>query len=215
MWGAEEEEIFVMSAIINSIKNGSQETRDITIYNIEKCFDALWVQECLNTLNENGLDDEKLVLLHQETKNAKIAIKTATGITERVDIQNTIMHGTVCGSPICKAVVDKLTKIFYGDKNLLCMYKGKVEVPILGMVDDVVNVDKCSNKTVTSIATINAFMEANKLTLPHNKCSKIHIGKRCNNCPKLNVHDEQMKESQAETYLGDVINEDGKLDATI
>ena len=83
------------------------------------------------------------------------------------------------------------------------------------MVDNVVNVNKCSNKTVVSNATINAFMEANKLTLAHKKCSKIHVGKKCKKCPNLNVHEEEMKESQAETYLGDVISEDGKLDATI
>ena len=43
----------------------------------------------------------------------------------------------------------------------------------------------------------------------------MHIGKKCKKCPVLNVHEEQMKESQAETYLGDIISEDGKLDATI
>ena len=60
------------------------------------------------------------MLLHQETKNARIAIKTAAGVTERVDIQNIIMQGTLFGSIICTAVVDKLAKIFYSDKkNLL------------------------------------------------------------------------------------------------
>ena len=81
------------------------------------------------------------MLLHQETKNAKIAIKTAAGLTERVDIQNIIMQGTLFGSIICTAVVDKLAKIFYSDKNLLYLYKDKLEVPILGMVDDVINVN--------------------------------------------------------------------------
>ena len=72
--------IFFISAIINSIKNGSEEACDITVYDIEKCFDALWVQECINTLYENGLDNDKLVLLHQESKNAKIAIKNCNWI---------------------------------------------------------------------------------------------------------------------------------------
>ena len=207
--------IFVMNAMINSIKNGSEGPCDITIYDIEKCFDALWVQECMNTLYENGLNIDKLVLLHQETINAKIAIKTANGLTERIDIKNIIMTGTLFGSLICTAVVDKLAKIFYSEKNLLYMYNNKVEVPILGMVDDVINVTKCSNQTVINNATINAFMEANKLTLAKKKCSRIHVGRKCQKCPELNIHEAQINNSQAETYLGDVICENGKLDVTI
>ena len=52
------------------------------------------------------------------------------------------------------------------------MYKGKVKVPSLGMVNDVVNVDKCSNKAMTFNTTINAFIEANKLRLSHEKSLK-------------------------------------------
>ena len=59
----------------------------------EKCFDSLWVQECVNTLYETGLTNDKLVLLYEETKNAKIAIKTPNGTTERKDIKNIIMQG--------------------------------------------------------------------------------------------------------------------------
>ena len=83
------------------------------------------------------------------------------------------------------------------------------------MVDDVINVNKCSKQTVVSNATIRTLMEANNLNLAHKKCSKIHLGKKCKKCPNLFLHEDQMKESQAETYLGDVISEDGKLDATI
>ena len=156
----------------------------------------------MNTLYENGLNNDKLVLLHQETINAKIAIKTAAGLTERIDIKNIIMQGTVFGSLICTAVVDKLAKIFYSDKTLLYMYNNKVEVPILGMVDDVINVTKCSNQTVNTNATINAFMESNKLTLAKNKCCRIHVGKNCKKCPELNIHENKIKESHEETTKG-------------
>ena len=104
------------------------------------------------------------------------------------------------------AVMDKLAQIFYQDPNLVYKYKDKVEVPILGMVDDVLCVTKCSNATITSNATINSFMELNKLTLSAEKCSKIHIGKKTHQCPKLKVHENEMKESQKEKYLGDIIS---------
>ena len=139
----------------------------------------------VDLLYEKGLTNDKLVLLYEETKNAKIAIKTPNGTTERRDIKNIIMQGTVFGSLICTSVMDKLAQIFYKDEDLVFKYKNTVEVPVLGMVDDVLCVTKCSSKTVISNATINTFMELNKLTLSADKCRKIHIGKKCDQCPKL------------------------------
>ena len=40
--------IFVLNAITNSVINGNSEPIDIQVFDIEKCFDALWVQECIN-----------------------------------------------------------------------------------------------------------------------------------------------------------------------
>ena len=57
--------IFVLNAIINSIKRGNEEACDVTVNYIEKCFDALWVQECINTLYEYGVNNDKLVLLNE------------------------------------------------------------------------------------------------------------------------------------------------------
>ena len=203
--------LFVTNAITNSVKNGGEDACDIQVFDVEKCFDSLWVQECVNTLFENGFQNDKLVLLYEETKNAQIAIKTPNGTTTRKDIRNIIMQGTVFGSIICTAVMDKLAQIFYQDPDLVYKYKDKVEVPILGMVDDVLCVTKCSSSTIISNATINSFMELNKLTLSAEKCSKIHIGKKSKECQKLKVHENDMKESQKEKYLGDIISEKGTL----
>ena len=74
---------------------------------------------------------------------------------------------------ICTAIVVKLEKIFYSEKKLLYVYNNRVEVPILGMVDDVINMTKCYNQTLIN----NVFMKANKLELAKKKCSGIHVGK--------------------------------------
>ena len=64
------------------------------------------------------------------------------------------------------------------------MYKGEVEVPVLGMVDDVLAVNICSNEAVISNATVNEFMELNKLKLSSAKCNRILIGKKVTKCPE-------------------------------
>ena len=59
------------------------------------------------------------------------------------------MQGTVFGSLICTSVMDKLAKIFYQNPELVYKYKNKVEVPVLGMVDDVLCVTKCSTNQLS------------------------------------------------------------------
>ena len=83
-------------------------------------------------------------MLYEETKSAMIEIKTSSGLTEREAIENIIMQGTVFASLICTTVMDKLAKIFYNNENILYKYKGEVEIPVLGMVDDVLSVTPCS-----------------------------------------------------------------------
>ena len=62
---------------------------------------------------------------------------------------------------------------------------------------------------------VNAFIAQKKLTLGQNKCVKVHIGKKCGDCDKLFVHNEEMKESPQVKYLGDVIHEYGRPRTTI
>ena len=50
---------------------------DVQVFDVEKCFDALWVHECINDMYETGLNNDKLSLLFLENQNAEIAIKTA------------------------------------------------------------------------------------------------------------------------------------------
>ena len=76
-----------------------------------------------------------------------------------------------------------------------------------GMVDDVLNVAKCSEQAVLSNST-NTFMEQNKLKLAAGKCSRVHVGKKVDKCYDLIVCDEEMKDSDTENYLGDFIGSD-------
>ena len=72
---------------------------------------------------------------------------------------------------------DKLAKIFYGDRNLLYKYNNEVEIPVLGMVDDVLSVSPCSEQSVITNATINSFMELNKLKLAEKNVLKYILEK--------------------------------------
>ena len=87
--------LFVVNAVMNSIKRGNEEAVDICAYDAEKCFDSLWTYECINDLYESGLQNDKLAVLYAINKNAQVSIKTSHGLTKRISIPNIIMQGTV------------------------------------------------------------------------------------------------------------------------
>ena len=210
--------IFVLNAINNSVTKGKSPDVDIQVFDIEKCFDALWMQECINDLFDSGFQNDKLSLLFLENQNAQIAIKTPQGVSKRKSIKNIIMQGTVWGSLFCTATMDKLGKKVYENKELLYKYKEKVEIPTLGMVDDILSIQKCSMDSVKANSVINAFVEMKKLTLSKNKCQRIHIKNKQNKnmkCPTLKVHESEMGDSVKQKYLGDIIEKSGKIRATI
>ena len=111
--------IFVLNAATNSVINGTEDHIDVQIFDLEKCFDALWLQECINDLYDTGFDNDKLPLLFLENKNANIAVKTSTGKSNRETIHNVVMQGTVWGSLFCTASMDKLGKLIYQNEDLL------------------------------------------------------------------------------------------------
>ena len=110
--------LFVIYAIINSVINGKEEPIDICPYDVEKCFDGLWTHECINDIYEAGMTNDKLPLLFKMNQNAKVAIKTAQGITKRTNIKNIIMQGTGRGSLFCMSTMDKLPKKAYENETI-------------------------------------------------------------------------------------------------
>ena len=83
-------------------------------------------------------------------------------MTRRVDISNIIMEGTVWGSLFCTATIDKLPQKVYKEETLLYKYKGEVSVPPLGMVDDVLTVQKCGATSAAINNEVNSFFEQKK-----------------------------------------------------
>ena len=50
--------IFVLNAVTNSVVKGNPQPIDMQLYDVEKCFDALWMEECINDIFDAGLDND-------------------------------------------------------------------------------------------------------------------------------------------------------------
>ena len=157
--------LFVFNAVLNSVKQGSEDALDLCAYDVDKCFDALWTHECMNAIYDAGLKNDKLPLLFKMNQSAQVAVKTPSGTTRRLTINNIIMQGTVWGSLLCAATTDKLAKRVYEQDELLYKYRGEADVPPMEMVDDILTLQKCGVTSAAMNSEVNAFIEQKKLTL--------------------------------------------------
>ena len=116
--------IFVLSAICNSVINGNSENIQIQVMDSEKCFDKLWLQSCINALFDAGIDNEKLNLLYIENKNATIAVKVNNKLSMRISVADVIMQGSVWSSLKCTTSMDRLNQTALADETLKYCYRG-------------------------------------------------------------------------------------------
>jgi hypothetical protein len=73
-------------------------------------------------------------------------------------------------------------------------YKGVIDDPALAMIDDVMGMASCGDDSIELNAIINAKMETKKLRLGDDKCFKIHVFKKAEECLQvLKVHQNNKK----------------------
>ena len=105
--------LLIIHGIINAVVKGDEECIDVQIYDIEKAFDALWLEECLNDIFDNlpaENKNDKLSLLYESNKKNMVAIKTAVGLTKRTNMPNIVQQGGIWGPLLCSNSIDKIGK---------------------------------------------------------------------------------------------------------
>ena len=63
--------------------NGKEDDIDVQVFDVKKCFDALWMDECINDVYDDGFNNDKLPLIYLSNQNANIAVKMHEKISER------------------------------------------------------------------------------------------------------------------------------------
>ena len=163
----------------------------------------------MNVLYDLGVKDDKFALVSALNDKCVVSIKTPVGQTEEFILNNIEMQGTVSAPLKCTGQIDSLGRSGYRSQVALYNYNQNCFVPILGMIDDTLGMSVCGKDSVELNAFINSTIQSKKLYFNTLKCHKIHIGPRKDECPVLKVHGEEMKDSVAEKYLGDIVSAKG------
>ena len=72
--------LFILRGMIDYLKYLGKELW-ITFYDIEKCFDSLWLDDYINCLWRCGVKDDILYLLFQLNNKATVTVRTTFGNT--------------------------------------------------------------------------------------------------------------------------------------
>ena len=228
--------VWVVNGIISEVLSSKKKPPvDIQIFDYKQCFDSLWMEECLSDLYKSGVRDDKLALLYNINKHVKIAVKTPIGKTEREDIFDVITQGDVFAPILCSNQIDIFGRECLEEDKYTYVYKGKVNIPPLGMVDDLLCVSECGPKSSMINGFINCKTSSKKLMFGVEKCKKLHVGKtsvefKCQDLfldkwTEIEIKEEEseetkykdlydgeniMEQKEEDRYLGDIISVDGK-----
>ena len=103
--------LLIIHGVMNSVTRGNEDCIDIQVYELEKAFDALWLEDCLNdihdTLSEENRDN-KISLIYKSNRTNMVAVKTGVGMTERINIPNIVQQGGTWGPLLCSNSVNTL-----------------------------------------------------------------------------------------------------------
>ena len=200
--------LFIVYGIMNSVMHGDEEPVDIQIYDVEKCFDKLWLEDCLldlyDTLPPEGRND-KLSLLYKMNQENFVSVKTAAGLTDRINLKNIVMQGGKWGPIKCSNTMDHIGKKFQKEDKHLYLYKGCIKVLPLAMIDDLLVIAPCGAKSEEVNIELNAEIDMKKLRFhaPMNgkksKCHFIHVGKNTLEQHNLKVHGTTMEQVNSDT----------------
>ena len=73
-----------------------------------KCFDNLWLQDCLIDLCELGMREREIAMIYQMNKKINVVIDTPVGRTEAFTANNIVKQGSVCATKLCCASTGKV-----------------------------------------------------------------------------------------------------------
>ena len=112
-------------------------------------FDSEEVPVCLNTLYDEGVQNNVFALICEANKLATFAIKTPNGLKEKTTIRNKAMQGDVLRPLLSSNMVDKHVGRMASETGNIYMYKNTIEIPPLAMQDDTLGISECGIKTTS------------------------------------------------------------------
>ena len=133
--------IVIVSAIIDQRRIEKSKTY-MFFADTVKCFDQLWLQDCMIELAKLGYNKNDLEILYKLNETAQFKINTPYGDTENIETKEVVKQGTTYGPIMCCASIARVIEI--GEK-VICKY-GNIKIGIPVFMDDIAAIRDADTK---------------------------------------------------------------------
>ena len=98
-----------------------------------KCFDKLWLKDCLLEMYNLGYDPNTLKILYEMSKETDIIIRTPVGNTDNIQVKEVVKQGTIFGPIMC--FIETFTVNSIGEEIKYRYDKINIRMPVF--MDDI------------------------------------------------------------------------------
>ena len=178
-----------------------------------KCFDRLWLKDCLVELWKAGMREREVNLIYEMNKTANIIIKTPVGNSKEITVTNIVRQGTVFGPKLCCIATQKINN---GIEPISTVLTPELAIGAPVYVDDILGIG--GKETIErTIRNTRWLEEQKKFRFNRNKSKYmvINTGKGKKQEVHERVKDGQIEEVYEYKYLGMWLTSDNKMDKLI
>ena len=200
--------IIIMSIIDNNRRIGRKTY--MVCADAEKCFDKLWLEDCLIDLNEIGMREREVSIIYKMNKMTKVIVNTPVGYTKEFMVEKVVKQGTIYAPILCCASTGKVNNMTPQPTTII---GPELQVQALVYVDDIAG---AGNKNVIEgvVENLNEMEKDKGFTFATKKTNYMVIktGKEKDEKVELSVKRGNIRRVEEYTYLGITITEHGTIE---
>ena len=136
----------------------------ITAYDFETAFDSLWLEDCLLSLKDLGIEKDLLQLIYNLNKEASVVVQTPVGDTSPFITDPIVKQGSILGPVLCSTSTAE-----YCTENLGVTI-GTLILASLLYVDDILDLSSTIGDCKAAHEKAILFAKLKKLKYSATKC---------------------------------------------
>ena len=194
--------LMAIQTIIQSAKYLNQDVY-IIFADAYKCFDKLWLQDCLVDLHEAGVRERVLSEIFKLNKQSDIIIETPAGTTQSITMGEIVKQGTVLGPQLCCASTVKINEV---GPAISTTMSPNLQIAGLTYVDDIAGAGS-ENVVTNTCAALKKMEELKRFIFSTKKTKIMHVNKKSSTRElTYDLREGTITECENYNYLGNWFN---------